>query len=76
MTTKDCIAFISAVVLTAAAAAAAATAVLKCSNCSMWSLVPLLLLIFALLSFFGKPRVVHGVGRSVRLTVSQLSQRC
>ena len=33
LTTKDCIAFISAVVLTAAAAAA--TAVLKCSNCSM-----------------------------------------
>ena len=33
LTTKDCIAFISAVVLTAAAAAAAA--VLKCSTCFM-----------------------------------------
>ena len=33
LTTKDCIAFISAVVL--AAAAAAAAAVLKCSNCFM-----------------------------------------
>ena len=38
LTTKDCIAFISALVLTAAAAAAAtaaAAAVLKCSNCFM-----------------------------------------
>ena len=35
LTTKDCIAFISAVVLAAAAAAAAAAAVLKCSNCFM-----------------------------------------